>query len=267
MMNDERTRKDSSFITHHSSLHEAYGSFAFAYDQALGHRFFRAVRKLLVAILGRYPASERTHLDLACGTGLVSRFFAERGFETTAVDLSLPMLAIARRRAARAVAADIRALPFRSTFGRITCLYDSLNHLQELEDLRASVASAAACMSQQSLFIFDVNDPEIYPAVWGMDEPFLAEGDDFHLEIATTFRARTRVGQARVRGWARVGEGRVEIDERHEQRAWSREEIIGVLAGASLEPIEVIDFDPYHEGRRVKLVFVCRPEQARPARR
>jgi len=36
----------------------------------------------------------------------------------------------------------------------------------------------------------------------------------------------------------------VEIDERHEQRAWSREEIIGVLAGASLEPVEVIDFDP-----------------------
>jgi hypothetical protein len=59
----------------------------------------------------------------------------------------------------------------------------------------------------------------------------------------------------------------VEIDERHEQRAWSREEIIGVLAGASLEPVEVIDFDPYHEDRRVKLVFVCRPEQARPARR
>src|SRR5438270_35968 len=117
----------SSFIVHRSN--EAYGSFAYAYDQALGQRFFRAVRDLLAAILDRYPASERTHLDLACGTGLVSRFFAERGFQTTALDLSLPMLSIARRRAARVVAADIRALPFRRTFGRITCLYDSLNHL------------------------------------------------------------------------------------------------------------------------------------------
>ena len=266
-MNDERNPKNSSFIIHHSSFNEAYGSFAYAYDQALGQRFFRAVRKLLAAILDRYPASERTHLDLACGTGLVSRFFGERGFETTAVDLSLPMLSIARRRAARAVAADIRALPFRRTFGRITCLYDSLNHLRVIDDLRASVSSAAACMSAQSLFVFDINDPEIYPAVWGMDEPFLAEGDNFRLEIATTFRTRTRVGHARVRGWARAGGGRVEIDERHEQRAWSREEIIGVLAGASLEPLEVIDFDPYHEGRRVKLLFVCRPEQARPPRR
>jgi SAM-dependent methyltransferase len=250
----------SSFIVHRSN--EAYGSFAYAYDQALGQRFFRAVRKLLAAILDRYPASERTHLDLACGTGLVSRFFAERGFQTTAVDLSLPMLSIARQRATSTVAADIRALPFRRTFGRITCLYDSLNHLQELDDLRASVNAAAACMSRQSLFIFDVNDPEIYPAVWGMDEPFLAEGEDFHLEIATTFRARTRVGHARVRGWARAGGGRVEIDERHEQRAWSREEIVRVLAGASLQPIEIVDFDPFHEGRRVKLLFVCRAEQA-----
>src|ERR1700674_5696054 len=156
----------SSFIDHRSN--EGDGAFAYAYDQALGQRFFRAVRKLLAAVLDRYPASERTHLDLACGTGFVSRFFAERGFETTAVDRSMPMLSIARQRAARVVAADIRALPFRRTFGRITCLYDSLNHLQELEDLRAAVVSAAECMSRQSLFIFDVNDPEIYPAVWGM---------------------------------------------------------------------------------------------------
>ncbi len=150
--------------------------------------------KLLSAILDRYPAKTGTHLDLACGTGLMSRFFEERGFHSTAIDLSLPMLQVARRRTPRVVAADLRSLPFRATFTRITCLYDSLNHLQELDDLRAAFAAVAELMSSDSLFIFDVNDEAIYPKVWGMDEPFVAEGEDFHLEIATRFRPRTRLG-------------------------------------------------------------------------
>ena len=72
---------------------------------------------------------------------------------------------------------------------------------------------------------------------------FVAEGEDFHLEIATRFRPRTRLGHARVRGWARVGGKRIPIDETHQQRAWSRAEIIRALAGASLAPVDVVDFD------------------------
>jgi len=88
-MNDEQIppfEPPSSFIVHRSN--EAYGAFAYAYDQALGSRFFRAVRKLLVAILDRYPASERTHLDLACGTGQNALYLARLGYHVDAWDIS-----------------------------------------------------------------------------------------------------------------------------------------------------------------------------------
>src|SRR4051794_3876672 len=48
---------------------ESYGAFAYAYDQALGDRYFRAVRRLLAQMLERYPSESKTHLDVACGTG------------------------------------------------------------------------------------------------------------------------------------------------------------------------------------------------------
>ena len=51
-------------------LSESYGAFAYAYDQALGQRFFRAVRRILARVLDRFPAKKKTHLDVACGTGL-----------------------------------------------------------------------------------------------------------------------------------------------------------------------------------------------------
>ncbi|MDP9361235.1 MAG: class I SAM-dependent methyltransferase [Acidobacteriota bacterium] len=237
---------------------ESYGAFAYAYDQALGERYFRAVRRLLAEVMERYPAAGTTHLDVACGTALAIPFFASRGFDSTGVDLSPVMLQLARARARCLVAGDTRALPLRGTFSRITCLYDSLNHLLEPQELAASFGEIARVMDGDSLFIFDMNHPQIYPEVWGMKEPFVDEGRDFHLEIATTFRRRENLGRALVTGWAIVRGERIAIRERHTQRSYGRDDIIAALAAGGLEPIEVREFDPWVEGRAVKLFFVCR---------
>lgn len=242
----------------------AYDAFAYAYDQALGERFFRSARRLLSRLLDRYPAVEKTHLDLACGTGLAMEFFAARGWTSVGVDASLPMLSLARRRARRVVAADFRALPLRGTFTRITCLYDSLNHVKNRADLVAVFRCVQRLMSDQSLFFFDMNHPDIYPAVWGMKEPFVASGPGFHLEMATAFRRRDATGLALISGWALLPTGhRVEISERQEQRAYAEREIVESLGEAGLVPVEVIDFDPFKESddldaKGVKLFFVCR---------
>jgi SAM-dependent methyltransferase len=239
-------------------LSESYGAFAYAYDQALGLRFFRSVRRVLARVLDRFPAKKKTHLDVACGTGLAIDFFTKRGFRSVGVDLSLPMLQRARRRARYRVAGDMRALPLRGKFARVTCLYDSLNHLKNVNDLRTTFSSISDAMDDDGLLLFDVNHPDIYPAIWGNDDPFIADGRDYHLEMATKYRARDRIAQAMVTGWAELPRGgRVEIHERREQRAYSEREIVDALASAALVPVEMIEFDPFAEGRRVKLFFVC----------
>jgi SAM-dependent methyltransferase len=243
---------------------ESYGAFAYAYDQALGRRFFRAVQKKLIESLEAQPPDEPTHLDLACGTGYALELFAKRGFRSVGVDLSLPMLEVARTRARRRlVCADLRALPLRRTFARVTCLYDSLNHLKEREEMVAAFRAVRGVLAPSSLFLFDINHPEVYPEIWGSKEPFVASGSDYRLEIDTTYRKRDKLARALVSGWAKVGGRRVEIRERHEQRAWSEEEMRGMLAEAGLEAVEVVDFDPYEEAAElaaptVKLFFTCR---------
>ena len=237
---------------------ESYGAFAYAYDQALGRRFFRAARRMLLRSLEEHPPAEKTHLDLACGTGYAVELFTERGFASTGVDLSITMLTMATRRARRRVAGDLRALPLRATFARITCLYDSLNHMKEHGDLVAAFRAAASVMNRDSLFLFDMNHPEIYPEIWGSALPFVASGADFRLEIATRFR--DGIGHARVSGWAKLGGKRIGIRETHEQRAWSEAEIGGALADAGLEIVSVENFDPYNEAEvidapTVKLFF------------
>ena len=48
------------------------------------------------------------------------------------------------------------------------------------------------CMDAESFLIFDMNDPDIYPAVWGMTEPFVAEGRDHRQRGAEGQRHRDR---------------------------------------------------------------------------
>jgi hypothetical protein len=109
-----------------------------------------------------------------------------------------------------------------------------------------------------------MNHADVYPAIWGMKEPYVADGPGFHLEIATAFRRRDATGLALVSGWALLPSGRrVEIVERHEQRAYSEREIVESLDAADLVPVEVNDFDPFSDAgdirsHRVKVVFVCR---------
>lgn len=264
-MNDERKRRQSSsLIVPSSSLgSEAYGAFAYAYDQALGERFFRAVRRLLNRVLSANPTANKTHLDIACGTGLAMQYFERHGYKSAGVDLSMPMLQVARRRARRLILGDMRALPLRRKFGRITCLYDSLNHL---DDLQPAFAAIRDVLADDGLFLFDVNHPDIYPAIWGNDEPFIADGEDFHLEMATKFRRRDRLAQAMVTGWALVGGRKVAIREKRQQRAFTEREIVDALGSVGLVPREMTEFDPYAEGRNVKLFFVCEHSGPPPSR-
>jgi len=219
---------------------------------------------MLDAMIEKYPSREKTHLDLACGTGYAVEHFEKHGYQSIGVDASVPMLFVGLKRAPRVIAGDLRALPLRATFDRITCLYDSLNHLQATADLVAAFSCVRDVMSTDSLFFFDVNHPDIYPAVWGLRDPYVSSGLDHHLEIATTYSRRDKRARGLVTGWAKLRNGeRVAIRETHEQRAWSEEEIEECLHAARLDVVEVIDFDPFQEidtvdAQGVKLFFVCR---------
>lgn len=242
---------------------EAYAAFAYAYDRALGFRFHQAVRRLLEDADRAYPPAEKTHLDVACGTGLAVHAYRVSGWQSTGVDASLPMLQVARTRASRFVAGDYRALPFRGTFARITCLYDSLNHLRDRIELAAAFRSMSRLMGRDSLLLFDMNHPDIYPEVWGNPEPYVSADDTYHLEIATSFSKREGIARALVSGWARPPGSceRVEIHETHEQRSYTQRQIVAALGDANLRPIDIIDFDPYGEADvagPIKLFFICR---------
>ena len=115
-------------------------------------------RRLAAAADGRV-------LELGCGTGRIAVPIAKDGIALTGVDRSGPMLDRARRRAARAraadrlrlVRADIRQLPFRDRrFALVMAPYGILQSLVRERDLAAALQSVHRVLARGGRFGIDL---------------------------------------------------------------------------------------------------------------
>jgi glycosyltransferase involved in cell wall biosynthesis/2-polyprenyl-3-methyl-5-hydroxy-6-metoxy-1,4-benzoquinol methylase len=114
---------------------------------------------------------DRRILDVGCGSGWLSEYFARLGYDVTGIDISPDLIAIARERVERVpygadhetplrcrfLVHDIEGAPLADEFDAVVC-YDSLHHF---EDERAVLRSLAAMTrTGGSLFILEGDRPE-----------------------------------------------------------------------------------------------------------
>lgn len=115
------------------------------------------------------PAGARL-LDVGCGSGWLSEYFARLGYDVTGIDISPDLIEIARERLSRVpygadhltplkyrfIAHDVEGLPLAETFDAIIC-YDALHHF---EDERAVVSHLAAMLDYGGLlFVMEGERP------------------------------------------------------------------------------------------------------------
>jgi SAM-dependent methyltransferase len=146
---------------------QPYGSaFAQVYNR-LWAGFARDVAPRVRELYEQFPIAQenRTVLDLCCGTGQLARHFLDRGYRVIGVDLSEPMLELARQNAgphlaegrARFVLGDATEFTVGESVGLVVSTYDSLNHLESAEALSRCFACTLAALAPSGLFVFDLN--------------------------------------------------------------------------------------------------------------
>lgn len=89
-------------------------------DGGLAGRLRRREQAAVLELMAVVPGQRV--LDVGCGDGAVAARLVKAGAWVVAVDLALPMAALARRRGALPVVADMSALPFRPDFERVACI-------------------------------------------------------------------------------------------------------------------------------------------------
>ena len=110
-------------------------------------------------------------LELACGSGRVTRTLIKAGFAVVGVDRSRAMVARARRRLARLsrahrerfelVCADMRSLRLGRRFPLVVMAFNSFEHLYTNADVRSCLARVRELLEPGGLFAFDVQNPDL----------------------------------------------------------------------------------------------------------
>ena len=106
-------------------------------------------------------------LELACGTGQLTIPIARAGVPTSGLDLSQPMLALAKERAAREkvsvdfVQGDMRNFDLGRKFALILIGRNSLLHLHSTDDLLAAFAAIRRHLAPGGIFAFDIFNPNV----------------------------------------------------------------------------------------------------------
>lgn len=104
-----------------------------AWYSAEGRRADALEKELLGKLLRSFPRA-RSILEIGCGTGHFTRWFAEQGFDAVGMDISEPMLGTARRLGgARYVQADALALPVADRSHDLTAMITALEFLPDPE--------------------------------------------------------------------------------------------------------------------------------------
>ena len=143
-----------------------YGALGGYYDRLMGADVDYAARaEFLLGLFSRYGAAPATLLDLACGSGKLTRELALRGLDMTGTDASPEMLMAARDEVAELeppvllLQQDMRQLDLNDTVDGAVCMQDSLNHLLTTTDLASVLARLRLFIAPNGLLIFDVNTP------------------------------------------------------------------------------------------------------------
>jgi SAM-dependent methyltransferase len=204
---------------------QAYGAaFARAYDW----KWAKFAREIAPRIREFYENlavgwASRSVLDLCCGTGCLAGHFLENGYEVTGVDLSEPMLEIARGNAsrfiddgrARFIQADAAAFESDRRFGLAVSTFDSLNHLPDLEALKQCFRHTASALLDEGVFIFDLNT-RLGLARW--NGVSVEDDEDGMIVTRGFFDASAPRAHTRISGFVRRDDGRY---DRFEETAYN----------------------------------------------
>lgn len=181
-------------------------------------------------------------LDVCCGSGHVTRELIWRGHVVTAVDASAELIAIARR---DWPGVDWRVQDARhievgqANYAAALSTFDSLNHLEKVDDLESVFRGVHRALKPGGLFVFDMN----------LEEAFLSDHRRWTAEVTPEYVSLVRGFYDEMTKIARteliwfVPTDSADTWRQHrstvEQRSFPEGEITSRLARAGFTKIEI----------------------------
>ena len=207
-------------------------------------------------------------LDLGCGTGTLTEFMAEEGYDMMGIDMSPEMLQIAMEKRAESghdimyLCQDMRELELYCTVGTVICVCDSINYVLEDEEVIETFRRVNNYLYPKGLFIFDFNTVYKYSEVIG-DTTIAENREDCSFIWDNFYEEESHINEYDLTIFVRE---ETEMDvfrrfqETHYQRGYDLQEMLHFVKAAGLEFVVAFDADTEGEvtEETERVLMVCR---------
>lgn len=222
---------------------EPYTALAAGYDEVMAHVDYDRWARYVHRLIERHRPGAASILELGCGTGSLALRLQPMGpYRYTATDGSADMLRVARakaRRAGRTVRfreAHFTDFEIQVPVDVVLLLYDGLNYLLEVEQVRALLERAHEALRPGGLFLFDQSTPANSA---DNAKDFEDEGRTEHFSYVrhSRYDAETRLHTTTLV----LDTGTQRLQEQHVQRAYTLSEVQRLVRASELEEVAAYD--------------------------
>ena len=241
---------------------EAYGDFAYVYDEFMDNTPYEQWCKYLCESINKYGVSKPNQnsedvleseknlvVDLGCGTGTLTQMLYKLGYDMIGVDNSGEMLNVAMEKRDREgdeilyLLQDMRELELFSTVGTIISVCDSVNYILDEDELLGVFRLVNNYLYPGGLFIFDFNTVYKYEEVIG-DVTIAENRENCSFIWENYYHEEEEINEYDLTVFVQEEDGRFKrFQENHYQRGYHVETICAPLEEAGLEIVEILDAD------------------------
>ncbi len=231
-------------------MNDQYTSIAGLYDRLNSDTDYKALADfLLKKTRCHYKKEPSLLLDLACGTGKLTRELARAGFDMTGIDLSYDMLAIASDTAREEgldilfLCQDMSDFELYGTVDAVFCCFDSLNYLTEQDSLSRCFSLIHNYLFPDGIFIFDMNTVYKFENVYA-DNSYVLESDGVFCSWQNFYDKESGLCDFYLNFFEELPNGHyIRSSETQTERAYDQETVLKLLKDNGFELLEIIGED------------------------
>jgi len=232
-------------------LREIFNKIAPYYDILMQNIDYKSWVEYFIKICEFFGREPKKIIDIACGTGVPTKYLAEMGFHVVGIDLSLKMLEIAKKNLKNfknvfLLNMDMRNICLKDKFDAAFSFFDSINYLLDIKDMERCFKNVESVLTDEGIFIFDMNTYYSLKEIWG-NSVTVKEVDNLYSIWRNEWDEENRISTLKLLLHLKKENESFLIEEVHKEKAYFPDEIEKILKKCLFKEIYFFDFKTFKE--------------------
>jgi len=240
---------------------DAYSKFAQVYDSLMDDVPYKKIAEIIDSKIKKHDIKNKIVLDLACGTGTLTKELSKKGYELIGADLSYDMLERAKEKNPDVLFLNQSMDDFElyGTVGTIICSLDSVNYLLEDKSLYKMFKLCNNYLEPDGLLIFDINSEYKFKNILA-NNVYTFDNDEIFYVWENDYIEEENLCDFYLTFFVKESEVYTRFDEVHTERMYTDDEIVKALTENGFKILEKLDDFTENPATKTseRVMYVCK---------